>query len=598
MAGNSGKRDADVDGSRDVPSEEPRTDSSPVLDDVSDAELDAIVGKLRTDKSRTMAPATQARTRSEQMSERLHRGRPRVSVPPPPPQQVPSGAPQPVATDAAPRGGRPVGGGIFERTAAGYDSPEPVDSSTLVTEKVAVGDASPTPGSSAPSASEAVAGNASPKPGNSAPSAPELAVSGNASLTPGNSAPSAPGLAVVGNASPTTGSSADSAPASGSGAAPVAEPGGVDGAAAQAPQSDVGTASSAPAGTHAVLAESRTGPKRSRWRGAVWLTAAGGVVGVVTVAVAMGLLGFDGRALATRLGLREDVPSAPPAPATAAVAPSAEPVNAGGATPPSTGSTSAADVASTAPVTPPAPAGAGVASTAAASPATPTSGSSAGTSSLGAVGIDRGGSLPALSVSRGGTSGGTDRASAWPADSELDTDSAPSPAPFSRPSVAAAALERRPDATPADKAVKPSTPPVPASTEPKSDVGPDEDYEKELLEPPAGLGGPPDRTVYVPPDPSKPREILPQSDIFEVVAANKDDITACAAEENPSRVGTGGRVVVRWTILPSGLVQDVVTETPSLRGTPLARCIESKVRRWTFPRHQEQSGPVRFPFVF
>jgi hypothetical protein len=63
-------------------------------------------------------------------------------------------------------------------------------------------------------------------------------------------------------------------------------------------------------------------------------------------------------------------------------------------------------------------------------------------------------------------------------------------------------------------------------------------------------------------------------------------------------VDEGTRVVVRWSILPSGEVSEVVTETASLRGTSFARCIEAKVRAWDFPKHQEQGGPVRFPFVF
>jgi hypothetical protein len=57
-------------------------------------------------------------------------------------------------------------------------------------------------------------------------------------------------------------------------------------------------------------------------------------------------------------------------------------------------------------------------------------------------------------------------------------------------------------------------------------------------------------------------------------------------------------VVLRWSILPSGKVTEVVTETAEYRGTPLALCLEGKVRAWTFPKHREQGSPVRFPFVF
>jgi hypothetical protein len=57
-------------------------------------------------------------------------------------------------------------------------------------------------------------------------------------------------------------------------------------------------------------------------------------------------------------------------------------------------------------------------------------------------------------------------------------------------------------------------------------------------------------------------------------------------------------VVMSWTILPSGKVTDVDTETRAYQGTPLALCLEGKIRAWTFPQHHEQGGPVRFPFVF
>ncbi len=60
----------------------------------------------------------------------------------------------------------------------------------------------------------------------------------------------------------------------------------------------------------------------------------------------------------------------------------------------------------------------------------------------------------------------------------------------------------------------------------------------------------------------------------------------------------GKRVVVRWSIAPSGKVKDVVTETAAFQGTALAHCLEAKIRNWTFPKHREQGGAVRFPFVF
>ncbi|MFL5349179.1 MAG: GYF domain-containing protein [Hyalangium sp.] len=126
----------------------------------------------------------------------------------------------------------------------------------------------------------------------------------------------------------------------------------------------------------------------------------------------------------------------------------------------------------------------------------------------------------------------------------------------------------------------------------------DEDFAREL----AGPGKPPPqpkRTVWIPPDPKpvEPPAALTESDIFSVVVANKADITACVNEQKPAS-DEGHKVVVRWTILPSGRVTDVETETARFQGTSLALCLEGKIRAWTFPQHHEQGGPVRFPFVF
>jgi hypothetical protein len=168
--------------------------------------------------------------------------------------------------------------------------------------------------------------------------------------------------------------------------------------------------------------------------------------------------------------------------------------------------------------------------------------------------------------------------------------------------AAALSLEKRPSEPPPVAEALPAREPVKAAVPEEDDtdldLGPDEDFERELAEPPAKVraaraAG--ERTVFVPPAPGQPPASLAQSDVFEVVLANKGDISACAAAQPQKEAG---RVVVRWSILPSGKVDDVVMETASLRGTPLAGCIEEKIRAWTFPKHQEQGAPVRFPFVF
>ncbi|MFP2963757.1 GYF domain-containing protein [Myxococcus sp. 1LA] len=74
MAGNSGEDNANPGHPREAAPERPDGGDSPVLDGVSDAELDAIVGQLRTDKNLRVRPSAQPRSREAMLSERLHRG--------------------------------------------------------------------------------------------------------------------------------------------------------------------------------------------------------------------------------------------------------------------------------------------------------------------------------------------------------------------------------------------------------------------------------------------------------------------------------------------------------------------------------------------
>jgi hypothetical protein len=138
-----------------------------------------------------------------------------------------------------------------------------------------------------------------------------------------------------------------------------------------------------------------------------------------------------------------------------------------------------------------------------------------------------------------------------------------------------------------------------AQEEEAEDLGLDREFERELDNPGKRVV-PAKRTVWIPPDPKSAEQpaSLAQSDIFSVVVANKGDITACVSAQKLQSEEGNRRVVMRWSILPSGKVTEVVTETALYQGTPLALCLEEKVRSWTFPVHREQGSPVRFPFVF
>jgi hypothetical protein len=595
-----------------------------VLGGVSDAELDALVSKLRTDKNRIVPAANEPRSRWERHSEeRLHRSRPLVSSVP---EEAVAGEVWHVALGAKASGPHDVEAlrGYWERGELGPDS--------LCWRE---GFSAWVPVCQVPELAEALA----PLPQERLPEpVPVGDMDGQRFELKGTEALRS--LAEEDDPFPELDLKAArvelSAPVSTR--EPVLGFTGVDGGTfAPAPMSmgtpapvaayprgdgftEAGNASVDPVGTHAVLV-TQPASGEVRWRSALGLALLSGVAGGVTVAVVLALMGrVDGSALLARLSSRDAVGVA-----GASTAPGAGQVGAGAPGVMGTGAAPAAGV-----VASPGALGAGAAPGAGASPGTPPGagvtaspgmpggvasaaagatgpGAVAGSSLAGAVaGIDRGGSVPVLSGTGGTAAPAPSVIKSSPA-SELATVSPPPRAPVARQAVPAAALalEKRPVGPPPvtetsfeseedlDVEAAPAVEEKPAAA-----LGPDEDFERELAEPPPGSEDAlKERTVYVPPDPAKAPASLAQSDIFEVVLANKGDITACAAEQQAGPK-EGGRVVVRWSILPSGKVDDVVTETASIKGTPLASCIEAKVRAWTFPKHQEQGAPVRFPFVF
>ncbi|RYZ40766.1 MAG: AgmX/PglI C-terminal domain-containing protein [Myxococcaceae bacterium] len=111
----------------------------------------------------------------------------------------------------------------------------------------------------------------------------------------------------------------------------------------------------------------------------------------------------------------------------------------------------------------------------------------------------------------------------------------------------------------------------------------------------------PEKTVYIPPAPSAagPERLSP-SDVSAVVLTNQPAIAACVQNfKAGTALENGGRFQVRWSVDTSGSVSGVAMETESLRGSPLAGCVEDRVRGWKFPVHRvAMDAPVRFPFVF
>jgi predicted Zn finger-like uncharacterized protein len=105
--------------------------------------------------------------------------------------------------------------------------------------------------------------------------------------------------------------------------------------------------------------------------------------------------------------------------------------------------------------------------------------------------------------------------------------------------------------------------------------------------------------TYVPPEPggSMP-DTLQQSDIMAVVLANKPAIVKCVNEQKKKDPALSGKLVMRWTIQPSGKTASVSCRTDEFRSTYMASCISGLIKGWTFPRHKKQGDPIDFPFTF
>jgi predicted Zn finger-like uncharacterized protein len=107
--------------------------------------------------------------------------------------------------------------------------------------------------------------------------------------------------------------------------------------------------------------------------------------------------------------------------------------------------------------------------------------------------------------------------------------------------------------------------------------------------------------VYVPPAPGSGggdlKETLESSDVMETVIANKAGLGKCA-EEQRKREGGGGKIVMKWTVDPSGSVKNVGVVTEELKGSYMAQCMGTLIKSMKFPRHKKQGEPVQFPFKF
>lgn len=106
-----------------------------------------------------------------------------------------------------------------------------------------------------------------------------------------------------------------------------------------------------------------------------------------------------------------------------------------------------------------------------------------------------------------------------------------------------------------------------------------------------------DAGVKVRPPPQKPVELT--ADIVrKAIATGRKPLTECFNRFRASFPDSGGAIPVRWFVQPSGAVTDVTVLDPSLKGTPVEKCIVAAVKRLDFPRHVGPARGMTQPFTY
>ncbi|MHB8877083.1 MAG: AgmX/PglI C-terminal domain-containing protein [Myxococcaceae bacterium] len=121
----------------------------------------------------------------------------------------------------------------------------------------------------------------------------------------------------------------------------------------------------------------------------------------------------------------------------------------------------------------------------------------------------------------------------------------------------------------------------------------------------AGPAAVPDAGEAVPEEPPlSPEELakLPESlkskDIMGVVVADREALTGCVDAQQEADPDVSGKLVMRWTILPSGKTSGVEVISKQFEGSTMAGCVSERIKGWRFPRHRKQGTPIDFPFKF
>ncbi|MDP1821751.1 MAG: VIT domain-containing protein [Archangium sp.] len=107
---------------------------------------------------------------------------------------------------------------------------------------------------------------------------------------------------------------------------------------------------------------------------------------------------------------------------------------------------------------------------------------------------------------------------------------------------------------------------------------------------------------YIPPAPggstADVKESLGQTDIMEVVLANKAALAACVERQHRLAPGTSGKLLMKWIIETNGRTNHVTVASEEWKSSPIATCVAQLIKVMKFPKHKQRGEFITFPFKF
>ena len=97
---------------------------------------------------------------------------------------------------------------------------------------------------------------------------------------------------------------------------------------------------------------------------------------------------------------------------------------------------------------------------------------------------------------------------------------------------------------------------------------------------------------------SKGSGTMDKAAIAKVVSKNIGQVRYCYERTLLKSPNLRGKVVVQWTIAPTGRVRSASTQFSSVTSDSLTRCILGKIKKWKFPKPKGGQVIVSYPFIF